>query len=337
MTNAQTQEGFDFASDQEIRWCPGCGDYAILSQMKKVLPRIGVAPENLVFISGIGCSSRFPYYLNTYGIHGIHGRAPAIATGLKSMRPDLQVWVATGDGDALSIGCTHLLHALRRNVDIKILLFNNRIYGLTKGQFSPTSLPGLVTSSTPFGTVFDPLHPLSIALASNATFVARAVDTNSKHLAGVLERAARHRGAAFVEIYQNCNIFNDGAFEHAKDPSHRKQHTIELEHGKPLVFGAERDKGVRLNGLRPEVVSLEGPAEEAGLIVHDEQAEDPSLAQLLARMRHPEMPEAIGVLRAVQHPTYNDLLDEAMDGGPAPDRRAELTSVLEGRETWIVD
>lgn len=337
MTKALTQEDFDFASDQEIRWCPGCGDYAILAQMKKVLPRIGVAPENLVFISGIGCSSRFPYYLNTYGIHGIHGRAPAIATGLKSMRPDLQVWVVTGDGDALSIGCTHLLHALRRNIDIKILLFNNRIYGLTKGQFSPTSLPGLVTSSTPFGTVFDPLHPLAIALASNATFVARSVDTNTKHLAGVLERAAQHRGTAFVEIYQNCNIFNDGAFDHAKDPSRRKEHTIELEHGKPLIFGAERDKGLRLRGLRPEVVDLDGPAEDAALIVHDEQAEDPALAMLLARMRYPDLPEAIGVLRDVRHPTYNDLLDEALDSGPAPDRRAALASVLEGRETWVVE
>ena len=336
MPNPEAYQSSDFASDQEVRWCPGCGDYAILAQMKKVLPRAGVAPENTVFISGIGCSSRFPYYMNTYGIHGIHGRAPAIATGLKSIRPDLQVWVVTGDGDALSIGCTHLLHALRRNVDIKVLLFNNRIYGLTKGQFSPTSLPGLVTSSTPFGTVFDPLHPLSVALASNATFVARSVDTNSKHLAGVLERAARHRGTAFVEIYQNCNIFNDGAFEHAKDPALRKEHTIELEHGKPLVFGAERDKGVRLNGLRPEVIDLKGPQPEKQLIVHDERAEDTGLAQVLAGMTFPNMPEVIGVLRAVQRPTYNELLDEPVSEEDPGIRKAMLAAIMEEGATWTV-
>ena len=233
----------DFASSQEIRWCPGCGDFSILAQMKKVLPEIGVAPENLVFVSGIGCSSRFPYYLNTYGVHGIHGRAPAIATGLKTVRPDLQVWVVTGDGDALSIGGNHLMHAMRRNVDIKILLFNNRIYGLTKGQYSPTSLPGHVTRSTPYGSVDAPLHPLSIALGSEATFVARSVDTHTKHLGAVLRRAAEHRGTALVEIYQNCNVYNDGAFEYAKDVKLRSDTLVELEHGQPIVFGGESRQG----------------------------------------------------------------------------------------------
>jgi 2-oxoglutarate ferredoxin oxidoreductase subunit beta len=282
--NASASRAVDFASDQEVRWCPGCGDFAILSQMKKLLPSLGVAPENIAFVSGIGCSSRFPYYLETYGMHSIHGRAPAIATGLKRMRPELQVWVVTGDGDALSIGCTHLLHALRRNVDIKVLLFNNRIYGLTKGQFSPTSEPGMVTSSTPKGTAHEPLHPLTLALASNATFVARSVDTNAKHLGEVLRRAAEHRGSAFVEIFQNCHIFNDGAFDFAKNAKTRDEHTVELRHGEPLVFGKARDKGVRLNGVSLEVVRLGEGFGEADLLVHDETAESPAIAQIIAGM-----------------------------------------------------
>ncbi|WP_282605744.1 2-oxoacid:ferredoxin oxidoreductase subunit beta [Pelagibius sp. Alg239-R121] len=332
--NATANTVPNFASDQEVRWCPGCGDFAILAQMKKVLPTLGVKPENTVVVSGIGCSSRFPYYLETYGMHGIHGRAPAIATGLKRTRPDLQVWVVTGDGDALSIGCTHLLHALRRNVDIKILLFNNRIYGLTKGQFSPTSLPGLVTSSTPMGTAHEPLHPLSIALASNATFVARSVDTNAKHLGEVLRRAAAHRGSAFVEIYQNCHIFNDGAFDFAKNPAIRDDHIVAIAHGEPLVFGKNRDKGIRLDVAGPEVVTLGGEYNEPDLLVHDEKADTNTIAQMIAGMRHPLMPEAIGVLRDVDRPTHNDLM---RDKTPDPkSRETAVNRLLHGGETWTV-
>ena len=227
----------DFASDQEVRWCPGCGDYSILAQMKKVLPTLGIPPEKTVFISGIGCSSRFPYYMNTYGIHSIHGRAPAVASGLKVARPDLSVWVITGDGDALSIGGNHLMHAIRRNLNINIVLFNNRIYGLTKGQYSPTSVLGQVTKSTPNGVIDNPLHPLSVAIGCEATFVARSIDVNIKHLSTVLRRAAEHVGTSFVEVYQNCNVFNDGAFEYATGRDTRADATLELEHGKPLIFG----------------------------------------------------------------------------------------------------
>ena len=242
----------DYASEQDVRWCPGCGDYAILAQMKKVLSTLGIPKEKLVFVSGIGCSSRFPYYLETYGIHSIHGRAPAIATGLKSVRPDLSVWVVTGDGDGLSIGGNHLLHCIRRNLDINIVLFNNRIYGLTKGQYSPTSPLGKVTKSTPMGVIDNPLHILSVAIGAEATFVARTVDVNSKHLGMVLQRAAEHKGTSFVEVYQDCVVFNEGAFEYASDKKIRAEHTLELEHGMPLVFGTNRDKGIRLNGMEPE-------------------------------------------------------------------------------------
>jgi len=246
----------DFASDQDVRWCPGCGDYSILAQMKKILPSLGVPQEKTVFISGIGCSSRFPYYMNTYGMHSIHGRAPAVATGLKSCRPDLSVWVINGDGDGLSIGGNHLMHCIRRNLDINIILFNNRIYGLTKGQYSPTSPLGKITKSTPMGTIDTPLAPLCIAIGCEATFVARSIDTNIKHLGAVLKRAAEHRGMSFVEVYQNCNVFNDGAFEYATDREKKFDTTLELEHGKPLIFGKNRDKGIRLNGMNPEVVPL---------------------------------------------------------------------------------
>lgn len=325
----------DFTSDQEVRWCPGCGDFAILAQMKKLLPTLGVRPENTVFVSGIGCSSRFPYYLETYGLHGIHGRAPAIATGLKRTRPDLQVWVVTGDGDALSIGCTHLLHALRRNVDIKILLFNNRIYGLTKGQFSPTSPPGLVTGSSPGGTTHQPLHPLSIALASNATFVARSVDTNAKHLSETLRRAAEHKGSAFVEIFQNCHIYNDGAFDFAKNAAIRDDHLVQLQHGAPLVFGKERNKGIRLNGTDLEAVNLENETDTSGLLVHDERSPTATIAHMIAGMSFPQMPEAIGVLRAVSQPTQNELVQ---DQNPEPaDRAIALERLMRAGETWTVN
>ena len=327
----------DFASDQDVRWCPGCGDYAILAQMKKMLPSLGVPRENIVFISGIGCSSRFPYYMNTYGIHSIHGRAPAFATGLKAARPDLMVWVITGDGDGLSIGGNHLMHAIRRNLDINIVLFNNRIYGLTKGQYSPTSPLGKKTKTSPMGAIDNPLHPLSIAIGCEATFVARSIDTHIKHLEKVLRRAAEHRGTAFVEVYQNCNVFNDNAWQYASDRGTKSEHTIELEHGAPLVFGHDRDKGIRLNGLEPEVVALGNGAAEADLLVHDEHAAEPSLAYLLSRLRHEDgFPEPIGVFRAVDAPRYEEEL--ATQVASARERRGEgdLNALFNSGETWTV-
>ncbi|MDX1523673.1 MAG: 2-oxoacid:ferredoxin oxidoreductase subunit beta, partial [Anaerolineae bacterium] len=266
----------DFVSDQTVRWCPGCGDYAILAQMQKVLPDLGIPKEKIVFISGIGCSSRFPYYMNTYGIHSIHGRAPTLATGLKIANPDLSVWVITGDGDGLSIGGNHLIHVLRRNVDVNIILFNNRIYGLTKGQYSPTSLRGHKSKSSPMGSVEQSLNPLSVAIGAEATFVARTVDTNIKHLAETLKRAAAHKGTSFVEIYQNCVIFNDNAWSYATDANTRDENILMLEHGKPLIYGKNLDKGICLNGLNPEAVSLDDVS-ESELLVHDEYAPEPSL------------------------------------------------------------
>ncbi len=326
----------DFASDQDIRWCPGCGDYSILAQMKKVLPDIGVAPEKTVFVSGIGCSSRFPYYLKTYGIHGIHGRAPAIATGLKAARPDLSVWVITGDGDGLSIGGNHLMHAIRRNLDINIVLFNNRIYGLTKGQYSPTSLPGHITSSTPMGSIDGPLNPLSVAIGTEATFVARSVDTHTKHLGMVLKRAAEHKGASFVEVYQNCNVYNDLAFGYAWDRKQRPDHVVELEHGKPLVFGANSDRGIRLKGLVPEVVELGNGISQSDLLVHDEQMEEPALAYLLSRLRYPRFPEPIGVLRAVARPTYENLMDSQIEEARKSRGAGDLEALFNAGDTWQV-
>lgn len=331
-----TYSADDFASDQDIRWCPGCGDYSILAQMKKVLPDIGVAPEKTVFVSGIGCSSRFPYYLNTYGIHGIHGRAPAIATGLKAARPDLSVWVITGDGDGLSIGGNHLMHAIRRNLDINIVLFNNRIYGLTKGQYSPTSLPGHITSSTPMGSIDGPLNPLSIAIGSEATFVARSVDTHTKHLGMVLKRAAEHKGASFVEVYQNCNVYNDLAFGYAWDRKQRPDHVVELEHGKPLVFGSNRDRGIRLKGLEPEVVNLGNGVTESDLLVHDEKVDEPALAYLLSRLRHPQYPEPIGVLRAVERPTYEELMGRQIEEARKSRGAGDLKALFNAGDTWQV-
>ena len=288
----------DFESDQDVRWCPGCGDYSILAQMKKVLPEIGATQEDTVFISGIGCSSRFPYYMNTYGMHSIHGRAPAFATGLKSTRPDLSVWVITGDGDALSIGGNHFMHMLRRNIDLNVILFNNSIYGLTKGQYSPTSKVGSVTKSTPRGSIDHPLNPISIAIAAEATFVARSIDTNIKHLVATLKRAAEHKGTSFVEVYQNCNVFNDGTWDYAKNKDTKADCTVELEHGKPLIFSGGT-KGIRLNGFEPEVVKLDGNVAQDDLLFHDENAASPQLAFLLSRMRHPEFPEPIGVFRCL--------------------------------------
>jgi 2-oxoglutarate ferredoxin oxidoreductase subunit beta len=326
----------DFASDQEIRWCPGCGDYSILAQMKKVLPTLGVAPENTVFISGIGCSSRFPYYLNTYGVHGIHGRAPAIATGLKLARPDLSIWVITGDGDGLSIGGNHLIHAIRRNLNINILLFNNQIYGLTKGQYSPTSPPGQLSRSTPYGSIDHPLNPLALALASDATFVARSVDVWSQHLAETLKRAHQHQGTSFVEIYQDCNIYNAGAFEWATDRKIRANHVLELEHGEPLIFGENSDQGIRLNGLTPQVVKPGIDCDREDLLVHDERAQDSTLATLLSRLRYPEFPEMFGVLRDVERPIYEDLAAEQIRLAQEKSADTDLNSLFNSGDTWEV-
>jgi 2-oxoglutarate ferredoxin oxidoreductase subunit beta len=327
----------DFGSDQDVRWCPGCGDYSILAQMKKMLPSMGIPREKIVFISGIGCSSRFPYYMNTYGIHSIHGRAPALATGLKSVRPDLMVWVITGDGDGLSIGGNHLMHAIRRNLDINIILFNNRIYGLTKGQYSPTSPLGKVTKSTPMGAIDNPLHPLSIAIGCEASFVARSIDTHIKHLETTLRRAAEHRGTSFVEVYQNCNIFNDGAWEYTKDKQTKAENTIELEHGKPLIFGTNRDKGIRLNGLEPEIVELGKGISEDDLLFHDEKAAEPSLAYLLSRMRYEDgFPEPIGVYRAIDKPRYDDELNKQVAAAKAKKGDGDLNALFNSGETWTV-
>jgi 2-oxoglutarate ferredoxin oxidoreductase subunit beta len=328
----------DFASDQDVRWCPGCGDYSILAQMKKVMPTLGIPREKIVFISGIGCSSRFPYYMNTYGMHSIHGRAPAVATGLKTVRPDLHVWVITGDGDGLSIGGNHLMHAIRRNLDINIVLFNNRIYGLTKGQYSPTSPLGKKTKSTPMGAVDNPLHPLSLAIGCEATFVARSIDTNIKHLGEILKRAAEHPGTAFVEVYQNCNIFNDGAWEYATDRNSKADTTLELVHGKPLIFGKNRDKGIRLNGMDPEVVELGKGISDDDLLFHDEKAPEPSLAYLLSRMRYEDgFPEPIGVFRCVERPRYDAMVNEQIDQATNKQGVGDLAKLFRSGETWEVE
>ena len=328
----------DFASDQDVRWCPGCGDYAILAQMKKVMPTFGIPREKVVFVSGIGCSSRFPYYMNTYGIHSIHGRAPAIASGVKVARPDLQVWVITGDGDGLSIGGNHLMHAIRRNMDMNIVLFNNRIYGLTKGQYSPTSLLGHRTKSSPMGAIDNPLHPLSIAIGCEATFVARTIDTNQKHMGEVLKRAADHSGTAFIEIYQNCNVFNDGAWDYAKDRDTKDDNTLALEHGKPLIFGKNRDKGIRLNGMEPEVVELGNGVAEDDLLFHDEKCREPSLAYLLSRMRQEDgFPEPIGVFRSIDAPRYDIMINEQIELYTKDKGVGDLDTLLNSGETWTVE
>jgi 2-oxoglutarate ferredoxin oxidoreductase subunit beta len=325
----------DFASDQDVRWCPGCGDYSILMQTKKVLAKMGVDRSKTVFISGIGCSSRFPYYMNTYGFHSIHGRAPTFATGLKLTRPDLDVWVVTGDGDALSIGGNHFIHVIRRNVDLKILLFNNRIYGLTKGQYSPTSELGKKTKSTPMGSPDNPIRPISMAIAAEATFAARAIDIDVKHLEYVLERAAKHTGTAFVEIYQNCNIFNDGAFTYATEKDTKSDTTLYLEHGKPLIFGKNREKGIRLHGITPEVVNTSEVSAD-DLLIHDEKAPDPSLAFLLSRMRHPDFPEPLGVFRDVEQQRYGDLVRAQIAEAKTKQGEGDIQKLITGSDTWTV-
>ncbi|WP_344572569.1 2-oxoacid:ferredoxin oxidoreductase subunit beta, partial [Streptomyces violaceolatus] len=306
----------DFKSDQEVRWCPGCGDYAILAAVQGFMPQLGLARENIVFVSGIGCSSRFPYYMNTYGMHSIHGRAPAIATGLASSRRDLSVWVVTGDGDALSIGGNHLIHALRRNVNLKILLFNNRIYGLTKGQYSPTSEVGKITKSTPMGSLDAPFNPISLALGAEASFVARTVDSDRKHLTEVLRQAAEHPGTALIEIYQNCNIFNDGAFDALKDKQQAEEAVIRLEHGQPIRFGTDNTKGVLRDPHTGDLDIVTVTADnEADILVHDAHATSPTTAFALSRLADPDTLHhtPIGVLRSVERPVYDTLMSEQLD------------------------
>lgn len=327
----------DFQSDQEVRWCPGCGDYAILKSVQSVLPELGIPKEKFVVISGIGCSSRFPYYMDTFGFHTIHGRAPAIATGLKASRPDLEVWVATGDGDAMSIGGNHLIHVLRRNVGLKILMFNNRIYGLTKGQYSPTSEIGKRTKSTPFGSLDNPFNPLSLAIGAGATFVARTVDIYQKHLQEVMLQAAAHKGTAFVEIYQNCNIFNDKAFSYMTDKEAREDQGLTLEHGKPLVFGKDRDRGIRLRGTRLEVIAFADGYGETDCLVWDETLDNPGMAFLLAQMTPPEFPTPIGVLRSVERPAYEDQIVAQIDHEIEAQGQGTLEQLIYSGETWTVD
>jgi 2-oxoglutarate/2-oxoacid ferredoxin oxidoreductase subunit beta len=327
----------DFKSDVDPRWCPGCGDYSILAQAQRAMPDFGYARENIVFISGIGCSGRFPYYMNTYGFHSIHGRAPTLATGLKASRPELMVWVITGDGDALSIGGNHILHSMRKNVDIKVCMFNNRIYGLTKGQVSPTSEYGQRTKTTPGGSINYPIHPLVVALAAEASFVARSVDTFPDHLQETISRAGRHKGSTFVEILQNCNIFNDGAHREFTDKEVREDRMLFLKHGEPMIFGKDRDRGIRLNGVRPEIVRLGDGITESDLLVHDESSEDPTIHFMLARLYWPEFPVPIGVIRNVSRTTHDALLQSQIDEAIRREGRGDLRAALGGGETWTVE
>jgi 2-oxoglutarate ferredoxin oxidoreductase subunit beta len=329
----------DFVSDQDVRWCPGCGDYSILSNVQKVMPELGVPRENVVFVSGIGCSSRFPYYMNTYGFHTIHGRAPSFATGIKASRPELSVWVVTGDGDGLSIGGNHLLHTIRRNVDLQLLLFNNRIYGLTKGQYSPTSRLGMKTKSTPMGSLDHPIDPLSFALGAGATFVARTVDVDAKHLQETLHRAHAHKGTAFVEILQNCPVYNDNEWGEIEDRATRVEASLVLEHGKPLVFGPKgARRGIRIERGVPSMVSLgddEDPVAK-GVVVHDERYETPAYAFALASLQRPAFPLPVGVFRAVEKPTYESLLSAQVEEATAKRGRGDLEALLQSGDTWTV-
>jgi 2-oxoglutarate ferredoxin oxidoreductase subunit beta len=327
----------DFQSDQEVRWCPGCGDYGILTAIQFLLPETGIKPEELVFVSGIGCAARLPYYMNTYGIHGIHGRAPAIATGVALARPDLHVWVIGGDGDMLSIGGNHLIHALRRNVNIKILMFNNQIYGLTKGQYSPTSEVGKITKSTPFGSLDHPFNPISVALGAEASFVARTHDMDRKHMMEVFRRAHEHQGAAFVEVYQNCNVFNDGAFDTILNKDARADMLIELKHGQAVRFGAEGELGVTINGYGEAEIVRVADVSADRLVVHDERRRDPSLAFALSRLaEHPETPTPVGVFRAVERSTYGVAMQQQLVDASARSGPGDLEALLRSAPTWSV-
>lgn len=329
----------DFSSDQDVRWCPGCGDYSILAQVQRTFPDIVKEhKENIVWVSGIGCSSRFPYYMNTYGFHGIHGRAPILATGVKLANPKLSVWVATGDGDLLSIGGNHFIHACRKNVDLKILLFNNRIYGLTKGQYSPTSERGKVTKTTPFGSVDYPFNPVLLALGSEASFVARSIDRNAKHMQEMIRRAAEHKGTALIEIYQNCNIFNDGAFELLTEKNTKDDNVLSLEHGKPMVFGKNSDKGVKLDGLTPVIVDMStGEFSKDDLWIHDEFDTSPARAIILSGMEDmPGMPTPIGIFRQVNKPSYDEGLESQIEAVTNKKGKGDLEKILFSGNTWEV-
>ncbi|MFG3018024.1 2-oxoacid:ferredoxin oxidoreductase subunit beta [Streptomyces sp. NPDC048254] len=336
---AAKQSMKDFKSDQEVRWCPGCGDYAILAAVQGFMPELGLAKENIVFVSGIGCSSRFPYYMNTYGMHSIHGRAPAIATGLATSRRDLSVWVVTGDGDALSIGGNHLIHALRRNVNLKILLFNNRIYGLTKGQYSPTSEVGKITKSTPMGSLDAPFNPVSLAIGAEASFVARTIDSDRKHLTDVLRQAAAHPGTALIEIYQNCNIFNDGAFDTLKDKQSAEEALIRLEHGQPIRFGTDGARGVVRDRRTGDLTVVDvTPDNESEILVHDAHSPSPTTAFALSRLADQDTLHhtPIGVLRSVERPVYDVQMSEQLDTAVEQHGKGDLGALLAGGDTWTV-
>lgn len=330
----------DFITDQEVRWCPGCGDYSILAQVQKVMPQIGIPRENIVIISGIGCSSRFPYYMNTYGMHSIHGRATAIASGLKATRPELSVWIVTGDGDSLSIGGNHTIHLLRRNFNVNVLLFNNQIYGLTKGQYSPTSEQDKVTKSTPLGSIDHPFNPLALAMGADASFLARSMDRDPKHLQQMLMRSNQHHGSSFLEIYQNCNIFNDGAFELFTEKGSRPAETLFVEQGKPLIFGAQQNKGIRLDGLKPIVVEIGNGFSAEDLWIHDET--DIYKAQTLVRMfdepvQESHFPRPFGVFYVNQRPCYEDMLNMQLEEAIKSKGKGNLNKLLSGRETWTIN
>ena len=324
----------DFSSDQEVRWCPGCGDYSILKQVQSVMPEINVPKEDIVFISGIGCSSRFPYYMETFGMHSIHGRATAIASGLKAARPDLSVWIITGDGDSLSIGGNHLIHLLRRNFDTNVLLFNNQIYGLTKGQYSPTSEKGKKTKSTPMGSIDHPFNPLALCMGADATFIARTMDRDPKHMREMLMRSNNHKGTSLLEIYQNCNVFNDGAFFGMTDKATKMNQTLFLEHGQPLVFGENKDKGIRLDGFKPIIVSLEDCSID-DLWLHDEK--DRVKAGLLTRFFDADFPRPFGVFYSEDRSTYEDALVQQIDEAMEQKGQGNLDHLLKGSNTWTID
>jgi 2-oxoglutarate ferredoxin oxidoreductase subunit beta len=330
----------DFSSDQDVRWCPGCGDYSILANVQRVMPELGLPRENFVFVSGIGCSSRFPYYMNTFGFHTIHGRAPAFATGIKCANPQLSVWVVTGDGDGLSIGGNHLLHTIRRNVDLQILLFNNRVYGLTKGQYSPTSRLGMKTKSTPDGSIDHPVDPIAFALGSGATFVARAVDVDAVHLQEMLKRAHQHKGTAVLEILQNCPVYNDNEWIELEDRKTRGESALVLQDGQPLVFGAKgQRRGIRIQDGVPSLVELRDDQDpvSAGVAVHHERHETPAYAFALASLQRPEFPVPIGVFRAIETPTYEALLEDQVKRARAKRGAGELGKLLNSGDTWTVE
>jgi len=326
----------DFTSDQAVRWCPGCGDYAILAQTQKIFPDLGVDKENFVFISGIGCSSRFPYYMDTFGFHTIHGRAPAIASGVKLANPDLSVWVVTGDGDGLSIGGNHTIHLLRRNLDINVMLFNNRIYGLTKGQYSPTSEVGKITKSTPMGSLDRPFNPLTLALGSGATFVSRTIDKETKHMQRMIMRSHGHKGTSFMEIYQNCNIFNDGAFSNQTDREQKADTVLILENDEPMLFGSDKNKGIRLDGNKPKVIEIGDKWSMDDVLVHDES--DYVIASLLSNMTYQsEFPDPIGVLYAVESDTYEDTMVAQLNQAVKKKSNGTVQDLLNTGDTWVVD